>query len=66
MTDAGAGERDERPEVTAAEARHRQISARAARAGLRLVPSPDSGGAPAGGQTGQEARLLGAYNLYNG
>ena len=64
MTGAGAGERDERPEVTAAKVRRRQIAARAERSGLRLVPRPDSD--TARGQSREQARLLGTYNLYNG
>jgi len=66
MTGAGAGRRDERPEVTAAKVRRRQVAARAERSGLRLVPRPDSDTAPERGQSREQARLLGTYNLYNG
>jgi hypothetical protein len=65
MAGARAGERDQRTEVTAA-ARRRQIAARAARCGLRLVPHRDVDAAPPAAQSGEQARLLGAYNLYNG
>jgi hypothetical protein len=66
MRGAEAGKRDERPEVTAAKLRRRQIAARAERSGLRLVPQPDSDPAPERGQSREQARLLGTYNLYNG
>ena len=66
MTGAGAGRRDERPEVTAAKVRRRQIAARAERSGLTLVPRPDYDTAPERGQSGDQARVLGSYNLYNG
>ena len=63
MAGAGTGERDEPFGVTAAEARRRRV---VARAGLRLVPEPDLNAALEGGQSKEQARLLGAYNLYNG
>jgi hypothetical protein len=66
MTGAGAGKRDERPEVTAAKVQRRQIAARAERSGLRLVPRPDSDTAPERRQSRDQALLLGRYNLYNG
>ena len=66
MAGAGAGERDKRSDMTAAQARRQHIAARAERAGLRLIAQPDPDAPPAGGQNGEEARLLGAYNLYNG
>jgi len=66
MAGAGAGERDERTEVTAAKVRGRRSAVRAERSGLRLVPRPAADAAPAAGQSGEQARLLGTYNLYNG
>ena len=66
MADAGADERDEPIEATAAAGRRRQAAARAERSGLRLVPGRDADAAPAAGQSGEQARLLGAYNTYNG
>ena len=63
---AGAEERDERSEVPAVNVRRRPIAARAKQSGLRLVPQPGADAAPERGQSGEQARLLGAYNLYNG
>jgi hypothetical protein len=63
MAGAGTGGRDERFGVTAAEARRRQIAAPSARPALRLLAPPDP---PESGQSAEQARLLGTYNLYNG
>ena len=65
MAGAEASERGERFEISA-KARRRQIAARAARSGLRLVSQPDPAAAPERGQSEEQARLLGTYNLHNG
>ena len=65
MTGAAAGERKDRSNVVALNARRRQRATPAELADGGLAPQEDAWPG-ASGNAAPEARLLGEYNLYNG